>query len=169
MFVLVISVTCTATLGFQAPHWFAVAYMFPVLALYGLSAMLMSYCFSLLARSQLGAFAWAAGVQCVMFLLSVMAFVVSIIFCPSRHILTLPAHRSLLRYSQPTPGARWLDIRTKHHISYWQSRTSHTCWLERVYRRLPKRRFRLPSVFYLCIRRTDHVPLPPNLFPFLVA
>jgi ATP-binding cassette subfamily A (ABC1) protein 3 len=74
MFVLVISVVCTAVISVQAPHWFAVGYMFPVLALYGISAMLMAYCFSVIARSQLGAFAWTAGVQCVMFLLSIMTF-----------------------------------------------------------------------------------------------
>jgi ATP-binding cassette subfamily A (ABC1) protein 3 len=78
MFVFIISVVCTAIIAFQARHWFAVSYMFPVLALYGLSSTLMAYCFSLIARSQLAAFAWAAGVQCIMFILSIMAFVVRI-------------------------------------------------------------------------------------------
>jgi hypothetical protein len=51
--------------------------MFPVLILYGLAATLFAYVISLAARSQLGAFAYAAGIQALMFLLSIMTFAVS--------------------------------------------------------------------------------------------
>ena len=51
--------------------------MFPVLALYGVSAMLFGYVVSMFARSQLAAFAYAAGGQAIMFVLSIMTFVVS--------------------------------------------------------------------------------------------
>jgi ATP-binding cassette subfamily A (ABC1) protein 3 len=77
LFILVISAACTAIIATQEPHWFGAAYMFPVLVLYGVSATLLAYIFSLVAKSQLAAFAYAAGIQAIMFLLSIMGFVVS--------------------------------------------------------------------------------------------
>jgi ATP-binding cassette subfamily A (ABC1) protein 3 len=78
VFVLVNAIVCTIIIAIQSPGWFAVGYMFPVLALYGLSATLFAYVISIFARSQLVAFACAAGIQAVMFLLSLMTFVVSV-------------------------------------------------------------------------------------------
>lgn len=77
LFVLVNAIVCTIIISVQSPNWFSAGYMFPVLALYGLSATLFGYLISIFARSQLAAFAYAAGAQCVMFLLSLMTFVVS--------------------------------------------------------------------------------------------
>jgi hypothetical protein len=80
MFVLLSSIICTVVIAIEAPQWFHVGYMFPVFILYGLSATVFGYIISTFARSQLGAFAFAAGTQGVMFVLSVLTFSVSIPF-----------------------------------------------------------------------------------------
>lgn len=77
LFVLIVSAVCTITISIQVPHWFAAGYLFPVLALYGLAATLFGYVISMFARSQLAAFAYTAGAQGIMFILSILAFVVS--------------------------------------------------------------------------------------------
>jgi ATP-binding cassette subfamily A (ABC1) protein 3 len=78
LFVLVISVVCTAVIASQATWWFAAGYMFPVLMLYGISAILMVYAVSLIAGSQLAAFALAAGGGAIMVVLTLMTFIVSL-------------------------------------------------------------------------------------------
>jgi ATP-binding cassette, subfamily A (ABC1), member 3 len=92
LFVIVIAAACTIIISIQSPHWFAAGYMFPVLALYGFAATLFGYVVSIFARSQLAAFAYTAGAQGIMFLLSIMTFVVST--QPIRYgtILTSIAH-----------------------------------------------------------------------------
>lgn len=52
--------------------------MFPIFVLYGLAATLFGYVISTFAKSQLGAFAVAAGVQGIMFVVSVLTFSVSL-------------------------------------------------------------------------------------------
>lgn len=76
-FVVVIAAINTIVLSQQLPFWFAVGNMFPVLMLYGLAAILVSYAISLLATSQLAAFAFAAGSGAVMFLARLLGFIVS--------------------------------------------------------------------------------------------
>jgi ATP-binding cassette subfamily A (ABC1) protein 3 len=78
LFVVVISTVCTIAVSQEAHWWFGPGYLFPVLMLYGLASTLFVYVISLYATSQLGAFAFAAGGEAVMFLLSLMAFIVSI-------------------------------------------------------------------------------------------
>jgi ATP-binding cassette subfamily A (ABC1) protein 3 len=92
LFVIVNALVCTIIISIQSPNWFAAGYMFPVLALYGISATLFAYVISILVRSQLAAFAWAAGTQAIMFLLSLMTFVVSFYQPRSGYILTFIAH-----------------------------------------------------------------------------
>ena len=76
IFVIVVSIACTAIVAAQAPTWFGVGYLFPVLLLYGISAVLLSYVVSMVARSQLAAFAFAAGGPAIMVLLTLVAFTV---------------------------------------------------------------------------------------------
>jgi len=52
--------------------------MFPVLMLYGISATLTVYAFSLIADSQLAAFALAAGGGAIMVVLTLLTFIVSL-------------------------------------------------------------------------------------------
>jgi len=77
-FVIVIATVNTIVMSQQLSFWFAVGNMFPVLLLYGLAAILLSYAISLIASSQLAAFAFAAGLGAVMFLCSLLGFIVSI-------------------------------------------------------------------------------------------
>ena len=77
IFVVVIATVNTIVMSQQLPFWFAVGNMFPVLLLYGLTAILLSYAISLVASSQLAAFAFAAGSGAVMFLCSLLGFIVS--------------------------------------------------------------------------------------------
>ena len=76
IFVIVVSIVCTAIVAAQVPTWFGVEYLFPVLFLHGLSAILLSYVVSMIARSQLAAFAFAAGGPAIMVLLTLVAFTV---------------------------------------------------------------------------------------------
>ena len=77
LFVLLISVVCTAIIASQATWWFAAGYMFPVLMLYGIAAILMVYAVSLVVDSQLAAFASAAGGGAIMVLITLLTFIVS--------------------------------------------------------------------------------------------
>ncbi|MCJ1394121.1 hypothetical protein MMC18_006999 [Xylographa bjoerkii] len=54
--------------------WYGLGYLFVVFAFYGLTCTLGSYVVSLFAKSQLAAFAIAAGVNAVMFLLYIIAY-----------------------------------------------------------------------------------------------
>ena len=84
-FVLAISVAVTLATWKEMPYWYAVGYLFPVLFLYGLAALLMGYIISMLAGSQLAAFAFTAGTMSVMFALTILTFSVSNSgFCLSR-------------------------------------------------------------------------------------
>lgn len=76
-FIVVIAMVCTIVIAEQEKWWFAAGYMFPVLSLYGLSATLMAYLVSLVAGSQLAAFAISAGGGAIMVLLSLLTFIVS--------------------------------------------------------------------------------------------
>ena len=76
-FVIIISAAVTISTWKEMPYWYAVGYLFPVLCLYGLAAVLMGYVISTMAGSQLAAFAFTAGTMAAMFALSVLAFAVS--------------------------------------------------------------------------------------------
>jgi len=80
MFVLLIAAACTIVVSQEAPWWYNVAYIFPVLFLYGIASIIFVYIISLYASSQLGAFAFAAGGQAIMFLITLIVFVVSVPF-----------------------------------------------------------------------------------------
>ncbi|KOC09391.1 ABC transporter [Aspergillus flavus AF70] len=54
--------------------WYNPGYLFVVFFLYGLCSTLLAYLVSLFSRSQLAAFAFAAGSQCVLFLIYLIAY-----------------------------------------------------------------------------------------------
>lgn len=78
-FVIVLVTSAIAIIIFRAASdvWYHVEYLFVVFFLYGLASTLLSYVISLFSRSQLAAFAFAAGGQAVMFLLYFIAYVSS--------------------------------------------------------------------------------------------
>lgn len=76
IFIIISSTICTVIIARQAPGWFEIGYFFPILLLYGLSGTAFGYVISIFASSQLATFAFAAGIQGVMFIISILAFTV---------------------------------------------------------------------------------------------
>jgi ATP-binding cassette subfamily A (ABC1) protein 3 len=82
IFVLLISTICIVLIMNQAPFW-GLGYVWFVLVLYGVAAMLVSYMVSAFSRSQPAAFAWVMLINIVEFILSIIALIVSLIHCLS--------------------------------------------------------------------------------------
>ncbi|KAJ6262092.1 hypothetical protein Dda_2897 [Drechslerella dactyloides] len=91
VFVLFIAIVATIILAASSSVWWSIGHLFAVFMLYGLAAVLLSYVVSLLAKSQLAAFAMVAGYQAVMFLLYMIAYMSVLTYSPiedqSRNIL----------------------------------------------------------------------------------
>ena len=66
--------------------WYHAEYLFVVLFLYGIASTLLSYVISLFSRSQLAAFAFAAGGQAVMFLLYFIAYLSVLTYSPTNKV-----------------------------------------------------------------------------------
>ncbi|RMZ84070.1 hypothetical protein DV737_g1395, partial [Chaetothyriales sp. CBS 132003] len=83
-FLIVLVTSAVAVIIFRAVSnvWYHIEYLFVVFFLYGLASTLLSYAVSLLSRSQLAAFAFAAGGQAVMFLLYFIAFMSVLTYSP---------------------------------------------------------------------------------------
>lgn len=86
MIVLVVSTIAIIIFTAASDIWYAPGYMWLVFALFGLSATLMSYVVSLFTTSQLAAFAFAAGGQCVFFLIYFITFMCIITYVPAADI-----------------------------------------------------------------------------------
>ncbi|KAL8947554.1 MAG: hypothetical protein Q9222_006177 [Ikaeria aurantiellina] len=74
MIVLAVSVVSIIIFRGVTDQWYHLEYLFVFLFCYGLASTLLSYVISLYARSQLAAFAVAAGYQATMFLLYFIAY-----------------------------------------------------------------------------------------------
>lgn len=87
-FLIVLVVSAVAIIIFTAATnvWYAPGYLFLIFALYGLSATLMSYVVSLFTTSQLAAFAFAAGGQCVFFLIYFITYMCLITYIPAASV-----------------------------------------------------------------------------------
>ncbi|KAK4505071.1 hypothetical protein PRZ48_003034 [Zasmidium cellare] len=87
-FMIVLVVSAIAIIIFTASSgiFYGPGYLFVVFALFGLSATLMSYVVSLFTTSQLATFAFAAGGQCIFFLLYFIAFMAIITYAPPANI-----------------------------------------------------------------------------------
>ncbi|KAI9878284.1 MAG: hypothetical protein M1830_001384 [Pleopsidium flavum] len=87
-FLIVIAASVLATVIFRGVTnvWYHLEYLFVVFFLYGLASTLLSYAISLFAKSQLAAFALAAGGQAVMFLLYFIAYLSVLTYAPTNKI-----------------------------------------------------------------------------------
>jgi hypothetical protein len=130
IFIIISATICTIVIERQAPDWFEVGYLYPILVLYGLSATTFGYVISTLASSQLAAFAFAAGIQGVMFVLSVLAFTVSIHTSLSRVMLTKPAHRILWRHFSLAIDSRCHHFYTQPILPHRKRNASDVHWTE---------------------------------------
>ncbi|KAG9768783.1 putative ABC transporter, partial [Aureobasidium melanogenum] len=83
-FIIVLVTSAVAVIIFRAISdvWYHIEYLFVVFFLYGLASTLLSYVISLFSRSQLAAFAIAAGGQAVMFLLYFIAYMSVLTYSP---------------------------------------------------------------------------------------
>ncbi|KAI1622059.1 ABC transporter [Exophiala viscosa] len=87
-FIIVVIISAVAIIIFRAVSdvWYHIEYVFVVFCLYGLASTLLSYVISLFSRSQLAAFAFAAGGQAVMFLLYFIAYMSVLTYSPIEKI-----------------------------------------------------------------------------------
>jgi ATP-binding cassette, subfamily A (ABC1), member 3 len=87
-FIIVVATSILTTVIFRAVSnvWYHLEYLFVVFILYGLASTLLSYVISLFSRSQLAAFAFAAGSQAVMFLLYFIAYMSILTYSPTTKI-----------------------------------------------------------------------------------
>lgn len=90
-FCIVLLSSALAVIIFRAVStaWYHIGYLFLIFFLYGLASTLLSYCISLISSSQLASFAWAAGGQCVMFLLYFIAFMSVLTYAPTSEVDSL--------------------------------------------------------------------------------
>ncbi|KAK1143856.1 hypothetical protein N8T08_005969 [Aspergillus melleus] len=84
-FCIVVASSVLAIIIFRAVSdiWYYPGYLFVVFFLYGLCATLMSYLVSLFCKSQLAAFAFAAGGQCCLFLIYFIAYMAVLTYSPT--------------------------------------------------------------------------------------
>ncbi|KAL4895995.1 hypothetical protein BDV59DRAFT_199218 [Aspergillus ambiguus] len=84
-FCIVVATSVLAIVIFRAVSdiWYHAEYLFVVFFTYGLCATLLSYLVSLFSKSQLAAFAFAAGGQCVLFLIYFIAYMCVLTYAPT--------------------------------------------------------------------------------------
>ncbi|KAK4691195.1 hypothetical protein P7C71_g5755, partial [Lecanoromycetidae sp. Uapishka_2] len=87
-FMVVLATSVLAVIIFRAVSnaWYHIEYLFVVFFLYGIASTLLSYVVSLLSRSQLASFAFAAGGQAVMFLLYFIAYLSVLTYSPTNKV-----------------------------------------------------------------------------------
>ena len=87
-FMIVIATSVLTIIIFRGASdaWYHAEYLFVVLFLYGIASTLLSYVISLFSRSQLAAFAFAAGGQAVMFLLYFIAYLSVLTYSPTNKV-----------------------------------------------------------------------------------
>ncbi|KAK4220013.1 hypothetical protein QBC37DRAFT_76201 [Rhypophila decipiens] len=84
--VLISSAIAVALFAGLAHLWYHVAYLFPILVLYGLASTLLAYNVSLICKSQLSTYAITAAGQVVMFLVYLIAYLSTITYSPVNKI-----------------------------------------------------------------------------------
>ncbi len=87
MFDFSISLFSTSVIGIifatvSGAVWYQLGYLYLVLVLFNMSAILLSYVVSLYARTQLSAFAFAAGGQAILFLAYLVGYLVTFTYSP---------------------------------------------------------------------------------------
>lgn len=87
-FIIVVITSAVSAIIFRAAAdvWYYLGYAFLIFMLYGLASTLLSYVISLFSRSQLSAFAFAAGGQTVMFLMYYIAYMSILTYSPIEYI-----------------------------------------------------------------------------------
>ena len=81
--VLVVSVLVIIVFCCASSVWYQMGYLLAVFLLYGVCSTLLAYIVSQFARSQLAAFAFAAGGQCVVYLVYFTAYAAALTYSPA--------------------------------------------------------------------------------------
>ncbi|KAK9457794.1 hypothetical protein V1511DRAFT_2355 [Dipodascopsis uninucleata] len=81
--VLVSSVVCVIIFAATTPYWYGLGYLFLIMFLYGTASVLLAFCLSLIASTQLAAFALTAAFQCIYFLVYLVAYLAVNTFAPA--------------------------------------------------------------------------------------
>lgn len=92
IFVLVISIICTVVIASQAP-WFGLGHIFLIQALHGMAAILVVYLISRMTRSQPAAFATSILAMAIMYIISIVAMIVSNYVPHPNYIICSPLNR----------------------------------------------------------------------------
>lgn len=87
--VLIISTVVMIIWAAATSGWYNLGYLFAVLMLYGLAAMQLVYVVSLVCRSQLAAFAFAAGGQASLFLIYIIVYLSVLTFAQPDNTTTM--------------------------------------------------------------------------------
>jgi ATP-binding cassette subfamily A (ABC1) protein 3 len=83
IFVLLISIIAIVIWVATTSSWYHPEYLFVIFFLYGLTSILLSYVVSLFVASALAAFAWAVGIQAVLFLAYFIAYLTILTYSPT--------------------------------------------------------------------------------------
>jgi ATP-binding cassette subfamily A (ABC1) protein 3 len=84
--VLISSAVSVAIFAASTSAWYHVGYLFLVFVLFGIVSILLAYIVSLFAKTQLSAYAFAAAGQAVMFLIYLIAYLVTITYASINQI-----------------------------------------------------------------------------------
>ncbi|KIL92057.1 hypothetical protein FAVG1_04463 [Fusarium avenaceum] len=82
VFVLVSTAIITAIWAGVSNIWFHLGYVFLILFLYGIASTLLSYVISLITKTQLGTYAWAAASQTLIFVVYIIAYMSVLTYSP---------------------------------------------------------------------------------------
>lgn len=72
--------------AFMSDVWYNIAYLFPVLMLYGLASILLSYVISIFSSSQLSSYAFTSAGQAIIFLVYLATYLFVLTFSPVNRI-----------------------------------------------------------------------------------
>lgn len=86
IWVLFISIVAIGLFVGQWYGWYQPGYLFLIFILYGLTSIVWSYVVSLFTTSTLAAFAFSAGVQCLLFLIYFIAYLAILTYAPVNRI-----------------------------------------------------------------------------------
>lgn len=88
--VILSSAVAVAVFAAVSSVWYHVSYLFVVFFLYGLASILLAYCISLFAKTQLSAYAYAAAGQAIMFLIYMIAYlcVLTYVVCTAQEAMS---------------------------------------------------------------------------------
>ncbi|KAK9382932.1 uncharacterized protein V2V93DRAFT_320516 [Kockiozyma suomiensis] len=81
--ILLSSIVCVIIFAAANPYWYGLGYVFIIMFMYGVASTLFAFVVSLIASTQLAAFALTAAFQCIYFLVYLIAYLAVNTFAPA--------------------------------------------------------------------------------------